>query len=113
MSPGIQKRAAGSYAGRPRVPGTVLLGLAAWILVLGGCGASTTLVKSDFRSPGRVANAFSNALSTLTETAKKPLQKKKTVTSTGSQRILLSQTTPMPLACDVSYATTRINRENP
>ncbi|MFH1116920.1 MAG: transglycosylase SLT domain-containing protein [Pseudomonadota bacterium] len=84
MIPGIQKRAADSRTRRPKVFRPVPFFLGACMLVLAGCGASTSVVKSEFRSSGGVANAFSSALSTLTETAKKPLRKK---TSTTEQAV--------------------------
>ncbi|MDQ7783725.1 MAG: transglycosylase SLT domain-containing protein [Desulfomonilaceae bacterium] len=49
--------------------------------MLGGCSTASTVVKSELRPTGRVANVFSSALATLTETAKDPLRKKVSVTS--------------------------------
>lgn len=81
MISGVQHWAANPYFGRMRVLRAVFLVPAACIFLLGGCGSSANLVKSDFHPTGRVANAFSSALSTLAETAKKPLQIKKSVTN--------------------------------
>ncbi len=49
--------------------------LAACAVLLGGCGASTSIVKQDVEYRPAVANAFSRAISVRTETKKRPVAK--------------------------------------
>jgi membrane-bound lytic murein transglycosylase D len=62
---------------RPRPLGSParLSVLAACIMLLGGCGSSTSLVKQDVEYKPAVANAFSRAISVGTELKKRPAAK--------------------------------------
>ena len=64
-----------SFRPRPLGSPARLSFLAACIMLLGGCGSSTSLVKQDVEYKPAVANAFSRAISVGTELKKRPAAK--------------------------------------
>lgn len=60
---------------RPLGPPAGLAVLAACMILLGGCGSSTSLVKQDVEYKPAAANAFSRAISAGTELKKRPVDK--------------------------------------
>jgi membrane-bound lytic murein transglycosylase D len=79
LAPGAQMRAARKDSDRGRFLRADFLVLAACTVLLGACSSSSQLVKSDLRSTGTIANAFSRAFSTMSDTIKPPSTKKKAV----------------------------------